>query len=319
MEYEEICEKIQGYLSDPPLIVWGSGATIGFGLPSMGSLLNDLKAKGLLEPDAGDDLEKELGREVYESRIDNIRKLIKEKVSEANNSACESLLTNASPFEGIRLLTKLCVGTDVKKMDVVSTNYDLILENVWGYYDYQYTDGFQQDLNLYHGDNFKEKNTINLYKVHGSINWYKIGNTNRKCSKNIDGTPVMIPPGKRKYEWTYDSPYRELIQLSDKAIENHKSFLVVGFGFNDHHLTTKIRENSENGKPIVVVTKNVTNTTKNELSNAKKKIYVEEDPMDSRKTLFTIIEKGKILAKQSIDGTLWKLENFMKILCPTDY
>ena len=32
---EKIYQIVQNFLKNPPLIVWGSGATISFGLPSM--------------------------------------------------------------------------------------------------------------------------------------------------------------------------------------------------------------------------------------------------------------------------------------------
>lgn len=314
MEYEDICKKIQSYLSNPPLVVWGSGATIGFGLPSMSSLMADLKDAGLLEPDAGTDLEQELGRDVYDGRIDEIRKFIREKISAANKTAHDTLLSNSNAFEGIRKLTTFCTSTDIKLMNVVSTNYDLILEYVWGYFGHHYTDGFPQDLNKYSGDNFKEKNIINLYKVHGSINWYKIGSSDRKCFHETSNVPIMIPPGRRKYESVLEMPYRDLIQRSDDAIAKSKSYLVVGFGFNDHHLTPKIRTCTLDEKPIVVVTKAITDTTRNELSAARRKIFVEADHTNDNNTHITIIENGSTLADQIINGDYWKLEKFMTIL-----
>jgi hypothetical protein len=36
---------VQTFLKDPPLIVWGSGATIPFGLPSMEDLNAQIKEK----------------------------------------------------------------------------------------------------------------------------------------------------------------------------------------------------------------------------------------------------------------------------------
>ena len=38
MEIEDIYKKIQDYLREPPLVIWGSEATIDFGLPIMSKL-----------------------------------------------------------------------------------------------------------------------------------------------------------------------------------------------------------------------------------------------------------------------------------------
>ena len=38
MDIDALFKHIQDYLVNPPLVIWGSGATIGFGLPSMSDL-----------------------------------------------------------------------------------------------------------------------------------------------------------------------------------------------------------------------------------------------------------------------------------------
>ena len=65
------------------------------------------------------------------------------------------------------------------------------------------------------------------------------------------------------------------MQKSDDAIKKASSFLVVGFGFNDEHITPLVSKKTKQGTPIVVVTMNVTPTTEKELEKAKKVIYVE--------------------------------------------
>ena len=42
MDIDDIYKCLQDYLKDPPLVIWGSGATIGFGLPSMGDLKTEI-------------------------------------------------------------------------------------------------------------------------------------------------------------------------------------------------------------------------------------------------------------------------------------
>ena len=39
---DDIFAYIQNYLKEPPLIIWGSGATIGFGLPGMSDLKDEI-------------------------------------------------------------------------------------------------------------------------------------------------------------------------------------------------------------------------------------------------------------------------------------
>ncbi|MBR4918863.1 MAG: SIR2 family protein [Bacteroidales bacterium] len=314
MNIDDIYKCIQDYLNDPPLIIWGSGATIGFGLPSMSKLKEEIGKSVSSFDKTCTDLEAELGKEKYEPILPEIRKVIRDVVNEADINAKKLLLTSGDDFEGILRLTRFCYGPHPKVMNVVSTNYDRILEYVWGYYGFHFTDGFDQhELSVFDEDNFKDKEIINLMKVHGSLNWFDVDHEIRKLTTDFGYDPVMIPPGKNKYRTTHHSPYRELMQKSDNAIKKASSFLVVGFGFNDEHITPLVSKKTKTGTPIVVVTMKVTATTERELEKAKKVIYVEADA-DIAKSHIRIIENGSVKSDSIIDGDYWKLNTFMEIL-----
>lgn len=315
MDINEIYSTIQNYLKEPPLVIWGSGATIGFGLPSMSSLKDEI-AKDLPTFDKTcSDLESELGKDKYESNLPQIRKIIRNVICSADIKAKERLLKCVEDFEGIRLLTSFCYDPHPKVMNVVSTNYDRILEYVWGYYGFNYTDGFgQQELSEFDENRFEGKNIINLMKVHGSLDWFDVDHEVRKLSNDFGYDPVMIPPGKNKYRTTHNSPYRELMQKSDEAIKKASSFLVVGFGFNDEHITPLVSKKTKAGTPIVVVTMKVISTTEQQLENAKKVIFVEADSADLNKTRIRIIENGIVISDSVEEGEFWKLNKFMDIV-----
>ena len=44
MGIETLYKSIQDFLTKPPVIIWGSGATVAYGLPSM-EILNDVLKK----------------------------------------------------------------------------------------------------------------------------------------------------------------------------------------------------------------------------------------------------------------------------------
>lgn len=314
MIIDEIYNTIQTYLREPPLVIWGSGATIGFGLPSMSRLKDEIgKAIPLFDKGCAD-LEAELGKDKYEPVLPQIRKVIWNVVSEADIKAKEHLLKSTDDFEGIRRLTDFCHNPHPKVMNVVSTNYDRILEYVWGFYGIKYTDGFeQQELSLFDENRFLDKDIINLMKVHGSLDWFDVDHDVRKLSTDFGYDPVMIPPGKNKYRTTHNSPYRELMQKSDDAIKKAPSFLVVGFGFNDEHITPLVSKKTKTGTPIVVVTKEVTSTTLLQLEKAKKVIYVEAD-RDIDNSHIRIIENGNEVSNTVENGRFWTLNKFMDIL-----
>lgn len=314
MDIDEIYKTIQDYLKEPPLVIWGSGATAGFGLPGMWTLKEEI-GKALPSFDKTcTDLEAELGKDKYDADLPRIRRIIREVVCAADIKTKENLLKNCEEFDGIRRLTQFCHDPHPKVMNVVSTNYDRILEYVWGYYGLQFTDGFDQhELSEFDENRFKDKDIINLMKVHGSLDWFDVDHDVRKITTDFGYDPVMIPPGKNKYRTTHKSPYRELMQKSDDAIKRASSFLVVGFGFNDEHITPLVSKKTKAGTPIVVVTMKVTPTTEKELEKAKKVIYVEADA-DIAKSRIRIIENGASVSDGVVDGDYWKLNTFMDIL-----
>ena len=89
--------------------------------------------------------------------------------------------------------------------------------------------------------------------------------------------------------------------------------LVIGFGFNDEHITPRITNKIRNGIPIVVITKEITSTTKEELKKATSYLTLEESEGNKTKITYKKInEKNEHV--EIIDGSLWKLDNFMEAL-----
>lgn len=314
MEIDDIYKQIQDYLKDPPLVIWGSGATIDYGLPSMSKLKDELGRTIPFFDKTCTDLETELGKEQYETNLPHIRKIIRDMVCRADLTAKEKLLKCTNDFEGIRRLTHFCLETHPKVMNVISTNYDCILEYVWAYNGLRFTDGFaQHELATFDDNLFRDKDCINLMKVHGSLDWFDVDHEVRKLTNDFGYDPVMIPPGKNKYRTTHKSPYRELMQKSDDAIRKAASFLVVGFGFNDEHITPLVRKHTKGGVPIVVVTMKVTPTTELELQQANKVIYVEADT-DITNSHIRIINRGTTIIDTVLNEDYWRLNRFMDIL-----
>ena len=62
---DHIFSTIQGFLKNPPVIIWGSGATIPFNLPSMVQLNNVLREKIEGFNITNENLENELGKDEY--------------------------------------------------------------------------------------------------------------------------------------------------------------------------------------------------------------------------------------------------------------
>lgn len=313
---ENIFKIVQTFLKNPPLIVWGSGATISFDIPSMWDLNEELKEKIEGFDTENDNLEIELGKEKYQEQMPQIKKVIWDKVNSADISVLERIISNnTDEFNGIELLIKKFIEAHPRVVNIVTTNYDRVLEYVMSYHNFPYTDGFNgKVLSIFNETKFKDKEIVNLVKVHGSLNWFDVdGEIRFLSSLSKDKAPKIIAPGKNKYQEAYSSPYRELIQKADDLIKTASSFLVIGFGFNDEHLTPKIKAKVKKGTPVVLITKKVSDSSYEELKDAEKYILFEESESGKTKVIYkenSTTDKIEI----ELEGDLWQLNNFMEIL-----
>ena len=314
----DIFTTIQKFLNNPPVIIWGSGATIPFHLPSMAKL-NDALRKKIKDFNAtNENLENELGKPEYEEKMPEIRRVVWDTVNQADKQVHERLSQgNFDDLEPIKNMIEKFRDCHPKIVNIITTNYDCILEYVTSYYGIPFTDGFSgKDFSMFSETNFKDGDLVNLIKVHGSLNWFKIQGSIRFLGSHSECCePIIICPGKNKYQEAYQSPYRDLIQKSDNLIQKANGFLVVGFGFNDEHLTPQIKKKISAGTPLVLATKEVTEPCKNEMAQAQKYVLLQECKKSENKTLVMIKEgKGMEIEEQSIDGNYWQLNKFMEIL-----
>lgn len=311
---DKIFKLIQDFLKTPPLIVWGSGATIPFGLPSMGDLNEKIKEEITEFDTNSDNLEIELGKEKYQDVLPEIKKVIWNELTKADLSVLNKLTTNdTTEFKGITALFESFLSAHPQKIDVVTTNYDRVLEYILSYNKINFTDGFiGKTLSGFNESLFGTENIINVIKVHGSLSWFNVDDeilylNIEDCKYN----PQIIAPGKNKYQEAYNSPYRELIQKADSAIKKAKSFLVVGFGFNDEHLTPKIKGQIRKGSPLVLITKKITSSTMEELQRANSYILLEEKNGNITRV---VINNNGDRYEEELEGSYWEVSNFTKII-----
>jgi len=80
-----------------------------------------------------------------------------------------------------------------------------------------------------------------LYKLHGSVNWEKIETGIVEKEKPDPEKACLIYPAGGKYQQSYNQPFIESISKYLEAIrEPNTCLLVMGFGFNDDHLSTPL-------------------------------------------------------------------------------
>lgn len=129
-------------------------------------------------------------------------------------------------------------------LPIFTTNYDTLIEQFCERYNKQYVDGMDSKWNA---TSFRKKSVdIQLFKVHGSITWYrnirgdtfKIPITTRDEElENIHGdrlVPLILYPG-RKLE--YIGPVFDILAYLKKLLNKVEYVFVIGYAFKDDQIT----------------------------------------------------------------------------------
>ena len=317
-EKDKVFKLVQKFLTYPPVIIWGSGATIPYSLPSMEDLKECLKPE-IEKLDKDVNLEVTLGKIDDRNKIDKIKKIIRDEVLKKNMECLKHSIQTPDYFEAIEKMIRKFYNAHPQNINIVTTNYDCILEYALSKAGHNFTDGFTgRPLSKFNPAGFGKKKTVNLIKVHGSLNWFSNNNGNifyLPCECKFDELKyAMIPPVReRKYQEAFiKEPYRTLIGKSDNIIEKANSFLVIGFGFNDEHLTPKIDSKIKTGTPIVIATKQATASCMSKLNDAEKYCLFERNKNGTKITF----KKEKKSTEESIElkENYWELNKFMEVL-----
>ena len=323
---DQIFQIVQKLLKDPPVIIWGSGATIPYGLPSMNDLKQTLlKSEGfeflniesLKSENSNLEVELEKVQDQDQDEINKIKTCIRSEVFKKDIECLKKSIEKSDYFCGINNMIEKFYEVHPHKIDIITTNYDRVLEYTLSKFGYDYTDGFTgRQLAQFSKDNFQTKNQINLMKVHGSLNWVQFKNNDpfflSDNYKIDDLQPLMILPSRKKYQDAFEEPYRTIIAKSDEIIEKAKSFLIIGFGFNDEHITPKLENKVKKGTPIVIITKKATDSCKEQIQRAKKYCLFEEG--ENKTTKITSSEQLGQDKTEKLEGNYWRLETFMEVL-----
>ncbi len=328
-EFESIIEKCQSYLENKPTLVIGSGFSVPYGLPTMWGLGTEIKNK--LNPiysnhddwkrfleilEKTGDLEltlhkAELSNEIYK----NIIKTTWQYINKKDEEVFLQIASSSKRVELVTILNKL-LQSHPREVNIITANYDRLVEyssdaagaNIHCGFTGEYIKKFS--LPSQESGSFLKR--VNLCKVHGSLDWFKREDSTIISIPNSreilgDLTPVIVTPGVQKYQETHLDPYRTLITQADKFINEAPSFLCIGYGFNDEHLQPKLIDQIQRfNKPIVIVTKSLSERGRSILEASKKYIVFEES--DEGKTKVTH-DSGSLI----IEGEYWDLKNFNDI------
>lgn len=319
---------VQDYMRDVPLLLIGTGGTMPYGIPGMEKLSDrlintlDQKYKANTEWDkfvaninSGKDLESSLtGLNLKEDILNDIIVQTWILVNDADIKLLNKILCNKE-FLPIARLIKMFYNTQPQCVNIITTNYDRVIEYACDQFKIPIDKRFEgYYLKTFSQAKLRHKNIVNLIKVHGSLDLFKDENDyvySIPLQKNIPDkfTPAIVTPGEDKYKTILNGECRDLVHIADDLINNAKSFLCIGYGFNDIQIQRNVIEGIKQDKPIVVVTKKISDGAVSLITNnSRKHVIIQEDEKNHNKTDIIINKK-----RFQLEGIYWDLENFLEI------
>ena len=348
----EVRRKIQDFLEGHTVVIWGSGATMPLGFPSMGDLLDKfvhVSEFREIQDIIGYGFEEKLSkliakkgsseREVYE---DQACKIIGELFNKTETTNRDGILCGSAKVKEyyqamLALHAFLSAQPGIaspKSVDILTTNYDCSWELLFKRNGIPYLDGFSEEQKGFDYSAFFPKGDellTRVVKIHGSDNWFRYGTTapfvekvaigERPSQDSENMVPKIIIPSNLKYEEvSTDITFSNLMLTFGRLIKEAKSYLTIGFGFNDQHLTPLLKQEAMKGKPVVRLMKDTNRATAGRVfAEGIPNIITLSDAGDSergkvRMTSVTWHKEGATGVFDIFDDDLWALPSFMKLL-----
>lgn len=327
MEREAVFNCVQRLVIDVPLILIGSGSSAPYGLPSMyelgQGLLTALNTRYEENPSwalfrsniqEGQDLETALEKIALPPELlDDIRKETWHIVSKKDIELYYRVLFGNEKISLARLIKKF-YQAHPQCVNILTTNYDRVIEYACDSVQIPLNTGFSGVYSKYYTGEFSRKNAVNLVKVHGSLDVFKDAHDVAVSVPLQNCIPVglkseIVTPGISKFQAVLRGTSRQLLNESDRLIGQATSYLCIGYGFNDEQIQENIIASIRIGKPMVVVTKTISEHAAHLLANNATNFVSIQCGKEPNTTEFCINRDIIVL-----EGNFWSVNGFMQII-----
>ena len=138
-----------------------------------------------------------------------------------------------------------------ENLQIITTNYDLIIEEYCGHTTKEYINGFTRRTSppkgIWNNDwNLKSQDAIHYIKLHGSINWHDEDNNGKIVEIGAPGVrnskqDIMIMPtlGEKDYG---RMPFCQLLERFENVLKEVDLLVVIGFSYRDEKLNEIIKK-----------------------------------------------------------------------------
>ncbi|OPG16959.1 SIR2 family protein [Ferroacidibacillus organovorans] len=345
MNVDEGLQELQRFLRTKPIVLVGTGLSMSMGLPGMPELLTHLR-QTIPDVFSGDtatlaqwasclELIDKHGFEGGLGRVHLSDNLLKAVIQEAVRLVRPSdqkfghslAIGERTEFPFARLLKHLVqsLSPSNQTLDVVTPNYDHLVEYACDLIQVSYQTGFQGgfikrfdptsfDEHYYipgpplkNRPSYRQVPRVRLLKPHGSLYWRRFGSAVVETQIDIDsGESIIITPGSTKYEASLtDSVMNRHRELANQCILRAESVLVIGYGFNDDHLQTVLYDRIKDGMECLVLTKVLSEQGRQWIKSFPNMIALEQGENDSTTRWYARGSYGEW------DGRFWSLDYFV--------
>lgn len=339
-DFNEIVEDIkQRNLSknNMPKLIIGTGLSLIYGVPGMQKLaehltneiskLEDASLKEMWNSHYA--VIKDNGLEVGLANLTQEEDLLVETIKTITARyilECEEVLHTTiwkkdTGFSKLMRYLSGTVGVNRKIIDVMTPNYDRVIEIVCDKIGLGVISGFHGNLYLRYDRNLlkqpsdmyncKNYSWIRLFKPHGSINWinengdeYMTNDYNvlREKAEYIE----IVSPGSSKYRvGAINNTFRCMREDFHEILrpEDNYSLFFYGYGFNDDHFDTALYESFH--KNVLILAKDVKAEIINKALEQKSiTVFYQEEDREY------MIYKSK---KYRIGRSLWDIDQFADV------
>lgn len=335
--FDEIIEDIkQRNLSrnNMPKLIVGTGLSVIYGVPGMRDLAEHL-AKEIDQ--SSDEHLKEIWKNHSDKietngleaglanltqnendLVDAIKPITAKFILESEEKLHETILEKKTGF--CRLLAYLSgtVSVGKKLIDIMTPNYDRIIEIVCDKLGIGVITGFTGSLYGKFNRNLLKQPTevyncrncawVRLYKPHGSINWInEDGNeyltNDYEILKNKAEYIEIVTPGSSKYKaGLTNNTFRRMREEFNELLnpEDNYSLLIYGYGFNDDHFDTALFDSFQ--KNVLILSREVKQEIVDKALERKNiTVFYHEDDKEY------MIYKSR---KYTIDLPVWDIDQF---------
>ena len=219
-------------------------------------------------------------------------------------------------------------------LDIFTLNYDGTIEKMCKEYNLTYTDGFKEEWNP---DHYLDENLqIRLYKLHGSLYWYKTekGKYIKLPIKNVDvetltyfmdekiSETLLFPMITKDYS---TGPFPWLMEELRKKLRMHELCIVLGYSFRDNYIKQILLDEMQNNTNLwILIVDHNSKEIKDRLCNnneLESRIIIMDDDIEKALSYRILIDRemqlyharsqeshniNTIISNKTLSVNLWK-------------